>query len=555
MSWRIPLVAGNPAQDPASYSRFVLPFAYELVQATHREGPVWLPEADAKPEPHEDERQHSRERYFTAETATVLYRRTGRFRLGNAAQRPKGFKVPRRGGRGSYRVEIATPRLILFEMTKSGVRRSENRADLLTTGFLVLELFFPDPDRAPSLDELLELNEVFRHFVPPYRLHAEDTKEGGGRRGMRTVLGDLSVDLAEGGDRCGEIQGDDDLERLYFERWASLLERPLQTHPGQCFRLFPREWAARGRNWYRQPLPDDGTGWVAHADSRAFVWTCALTKKGLGDVRERFGKDSSDAAELGYWIKLLNVDAPDAKPESASDFEKEWARERTMIRWQHLGTVYGFAYHGGAALAPAISGPDIWRDFGDYYFDQSLLLLYLRLTSFRFSRELSRVTAEARDQASREWRDTWHRDFKRLRRDFAFFTNLYQFPLLSNQQQGVELYALARRVLDVDDLFKEIQGEVESTHALFEMEVARDQSDTTTRLTVVATVGLLLSIVVGFFGMNILFGAEDRPVGRDLMMLGFGVVVAWIILGFVNRSPKRLDRVLRLFQKDHEDKR
>ena len=54
-------------------------------------------------------------------------------------------------------------------------------------------------------------------------------------------------------------------------------------------------------------------------------------------------------------------------------------------------------------------------------------------------------------QALKQWRQA----FQSLRRDFAMFTNLYEFPLLSNQQQGVEMYEKARENMDVGQLLRD----------------------------------------------------------------------------------------------------
>jgi hypothetical protein len=543
MPLTIPLVCGDPAgEEPASFTRFVLPFGYQLEAGGARKGPAWQVETAAV--------SPARQRYFTTETSRVLFRRARRFVLQDLDAEHRSFAVPRRDGRGEYRVAIATPRLVLFEWRKAQPGAGPDRDDVLATGFLLLDLFFPDVGKAPDLDELLELNEVFRHCVPPFEDHVRDGPEAGGRRGLATVLGDLPVDLCEAaGPRVRDRRDGEPLQALYFERWAALLDRPVE-HGGERWRLFPGTWAQRARSWYHQPLPetDDGTGWVVYADSRAFVWTCALLGDGVDTLRRMLEEPAAHAADLGHWVKLLNVDAPGSEPASATGFERCWARERTYERWQEQGTAYGFSYHSGALLGPPLTEPAIWRHFSDLYFDQTLLLLYLRVSSFRFSRRLSEVTECARGSGGPE---QWQHDFRALRRDFAFFTNLYQFPLLSNQQQGVELYALARRHLDVGALFEEIRSEVESTHAFIEMVVAHDHSRTATRLTVVATAGLLLSVVVGFFGMNIL--APDRASGlgirRELVLFLLGVVVAWAVLASVNLHATKFDRAFRFWRK------
>jgi Mg2+ and Co2+ transporter CorA len=140
------------------------------------------------------------------------------------------------------------------------------------------------------------------------------------------------------------------------------------------------------------------------------------------------------------------------------------------------------------------------------YFDMFLLLLYVRVTLFRFSTQLTVISKGARGQQGDNI-EKWSEEFEKLRWQFALFTNLYQFPLISNQQQGLELYALARKCLDVDDLYKEVQSEVRSSHEFILQKQQQRQSETTTRLTMVATIGLALSIVLAFLSTD--FGKRE----------------------------------------------
>ena len=103
-------------------------------------------------------------------------------------------------------------------------------------------------------------------------------------------------------------------------------------------------------------------------------------------------------------------------------------------------------------------------------------------------------------------------EFQALRLSFTVFTNLYQFPRISNQQQGIEMYALAREHMDVNGLYGEIEEEIHHTHDYLAAQTSLDLAHTTTRLTVVATLGLVFALAAGFLGMNILVvdGPEIR---------------------------------------------
>jgi hypothetical protein len=202
------------------------------------------------------------------------------------------------------------------------------------------------------------------------------------------------------------------------------------------------------------------------------------------------------------------VDLPGASSPSA--FEREWLRERTYLRWAHFGSLYGFTVHSGAAVLPPSRDLELWRHFRENYFDQTLLLLYARTGLFRFSRWLADVSGKARGREPDD-REPLLEDLTQVRQSLTLFSNLYLYPLLSNHQQSLEMYTLARRVMDLEELTGELRQQIEGSHDLVEMqadreeaEAARSQISLTERLNVVAAVGLVFSVATSFLGMNII---------------------------------------------------
>ncbi len=234
---------------------------------------------------------------------------------------------------------------------------------------------------------------------------------------------------------------------------------------------------------------------------------------------------------------MLNVDQPkNSKHEThnSSRFEQEWAKQRTYLRWAESGTFYGFAYHGGAMLAAPMDEPPLWRHFGQMYFDQVLLLLYLRVTLFRFSTQLNNIssaTMKCSDHARDNNRE-WLEHFQQLRRTFMHFTNLYQFPLISNQQQGIEMYSLAREVMDVDEFYREIKEEIHNANDYLTAQENHQLTDTTTKLTKVATIVLPIVLASSFLGMNMFSG--EGCWSSIFMWALFTVIVA---VGYLKLIP------------------
>lgn len=123
--------------------------------------------------------------------------------------------------------------------------------------------------------------------------------------------------------------------------------------------------------------------------------------------------------------------------------------------------------------------------------------------TFRFSESLSRLSSDMRRHGD-ALPEPLRERFDELRRELALFTNLYQFPLVSNQQQGLELYSLARKWLDIDQLFREVQQEIESTHSYVELRDTQRLARATAILSYVGSVGLALGLAMAFLGMNVI---------------------------------------------------
>lgn len=602
------LCTGDPVYgtEAASFSRFVLPFRYHLQggdkaiisRVKSQNKSCFFERANVNDWLHSPEGQIqdtsgfldcSRSRYLAPETTEVLYHRAQWFILRTKPDNQQNacfrtFNIPswRRqpsssGEKGSksrpksIKVCMRPPALVLFE---SPLREDEiepdeaakKEEDLLHVGFLVVELFFPKndsmPEATPVLEDLLALNDQFRNWVRPFREHSQLNFPDNYRYFLEEAPIDHNQSIGNITQR--NCRDDPELERrLYFERWAWLLDLPiLESSTDKSWSILPvkepGDWADEARKWvdpHYSPDPNMdksvsslipgkragmNRGWSIYSDHRTFVWTCAIYKsEKLSQTIEHCdtcARDRMLPEELGHWIKLLNVDAAEIGTDASrtTTFEREWAFERTYRRWAKKGTLYGFNYHCGAMLSGPVKNPDTWRHFGQMYFDQALLLLYIRMVLFRFSMRLYEISAKARDKNrlrdKPEEMEVFRNDFESLRFKFDLFCNLYQFPLMSNQQQAIEMYSIARRQMDLDDLFKEIQAEIKGTHEFLVNYQSQQINQSAGLLTIVATIGLGLSLVIGFFGMNIIvdhiFGYnEEKNMGRFLIEIIVFIVV------------------------------
>lgn len=507
---QIPLISGDPERKPASFSRFVLPFAYRLM-AVHmpdllRWGrppatgswdhiPRWevaTDDIEVIPEPagaHVPLRQ--RVRYFTVETAEVLFGpRTRRLRLRcNDQDLPPALVTA-----GGVKALLAAPELVLFECSP-GDRKA---CDVLRMGLLVLSVHFAENELDST--RLMRFNDAFRNFREPFPGYPPGPPD------LRAIAWLSQL-------RTRSQASTHNPDAPYQRLWLDLLEAPLLLD-GHAYQIFDGETAARAReNLQLQDVLHPGA--IIHADYRAHTWTAAVAEdgacclnakpssgsqdsgQGVRGILQRWMNDSepapqtmiSPAARQG-WLRLLNVDAPGSgsahdSTAIASDFHVEWARQHTYMRWAPE-TLYGFTPHSGAAWLPAWTEPPVWNHFRQLYFDQVCLMLYLRSTIFGFSREISALSRNMQRGLKKA-----HRDFSRLELQFSLFTNLYQFPLLSHQQQALEMYAPLRSALQIDEYYSEVQDEIRHMADVFDRRHDSQIRSIGVAIAIIATLGVV----------------------------------------------------------------
>ncbi|HIP38301.1 MAG TPA: hypothetical protein EYG88_02755 [Desulfocapsa sulfexigens] len=479
----INLMSGNPwgtgglkPANPASFSRFILPFSYTLQAIQERKQFGRNKELYFKSIPTADF-DRERIRYFTSETAEVLYGRAVWGQIpedvwDSNKERCGSFSFNAQKSGQTLLIKIAQPWVVLFEGRKQG-----GTHELLQNGFLILETYLDSENRTASLDDMLEFNDLFRFFDIPYTDHF---------KGYVEALSDFPSDYSTGQkiSYCSH-----DLQFLeYKNSWLSLLRLPLYQDDTWYSMVPAQSLEHEKKNDLECHLDCGKNKCLIYADNRAFVWTCAIVEKGAHTLCEKYSMNVEEPWESGHWLRLLNVDSPGDTPRQSHSgikkFEKEWLKKRTYLRWTDEGTYYGYCYHSGAMLAPSSSPIPLWFHFGQMYFDQIVLLFYLRITLFAFSRDLTYLNDDNEVIFLQK-------EFKNLRHSFAKFTNLYQFPLISNQQQGVEMYDIARTHMDIEDLFNDVKNEITSTHEFLAMNATEKLDDMVFRLTII---GLIIAL-------------------------------------------------------------
>lgn len=497
------LECGNPEEKSATFSRFVYPFAYGVRcrQPGENDSQLhYVESGTAKGQGGKENFFKSRREYFTHETSEVLFDSAKWLQIAEDGWKktPWANSIIFHCRGKEVAVSMLPPQLVLFEWPTDNTIKTEIKGDaeILQTGLLIVDLYFPeptDPKNHPEIDDLLFINNHFRYFRRPYNQCAKN---------FRNLLAEVPVEYCGSSLKKVKDFSDEDGE-AYLLRWTNLIDVPINSSV--------------------VIKPDNRV----YADNRTYVWSAAILKEGVKSLQRSFHCSNWEAHTYGHWIRLLNVDSPDTsgcpgKTHSLiSQFERKWAEDRTYHRWEESGTWYGFSYHSGVLLGGTDSGIPSVCHFRQMYFDIALLLFYMRVCLFRFSRELAATIKEDENKIPNL--------FKELRRRFLTFTIRYQYPLLSNQQQAIEMYTLAREHFDIKELYEELKGEIDNTHQFREAVEQHKLAVDANHLAKYGIPFIIASLVASIFGMN----AMDYPFldwGRRLISTGLPE-------GFFWRSP------------------
>ncbi len=548
------ILTGNPAKKKAASStRFVFPFFYELQEYDGEVPPSSLEEKkeDKKKdflffkeneENKEDKGWEARRNYFTSEVEKVLFSSTKWLRIENWSESSwkEGILLYLNGK--EVRIAMQPPQLVLFECPKHPKqKREEDQYDnVLQTGFLLLDLYFPEENSSVLLKDLLLFNDLFRYTQCPYPEH---------KKMFIQLLKDIPTTYYSDKKSDEEIitigsEKDSLEERVYTYRWLNLLKIPIKNSDESYCQL---SISAKDKGY---------------KDERAYVWSTAVLEKGGQSLQEKFAepgvteKPKLEAQHYGHWIKFLNVDSPaqtENQTHQATEFEKEWAKERTYHRWEESGTWYGFSYHSGVMLTSPESAL-FTKHFSGMYFDMALLFFYTRVILFRYSRQIFEIQEE-QEKAKKQNKD-FLKKYSSLRKSFLKFSIRYQFPLLSNQQQGIELCEIVRKYFDIDELYMEIKTEIEAAYNFVEMQEAREISATANKIgenglyfAIAAFLGILFSLDVDKYPIVDWINLFCQEQGKSLLSLGENHnFMSWWIIALIIASPlliKALNKLIK----------
>lgn len=243
----------------------------------------------------------------------------------------------------------------------------------------------------------------------------------------------------------------------------------------------------------------------------------ALMRVSRGDWARLCFADGAGEAELPYSHRFLE------------NFEDECCYDRffpSPVSPYLTSRILFSGYHMAIAGSGWFMDNVLVLHFRRHYFQLGLAchmeVASLLAASSRVT-DAVRVLNGAADRARS--RRAFEKKMQVIERDFLEFVHLFHFTGMSNQTQAAEMLALWRGRLGLPGLFDDVRSEIDTANQFLIACDQAEQAEATSRLNVVAAVGVVLGLALAFLGMNVLVG------GPDASSPGFGDVFGWRVLG------------------------
>lgn len=115
----------------------------------------------------------------------------------------------------------------------------------------------------------------------------------------------------------------------------------------------------------------------------------------------------------------------------------------------------------------------------------------------------SRITKAVERFGDREHEAELSASLQDIERDFLQYVHRFRFTGVSGQLQPTELHSRLRALMGLDEIFEDIRTELETAVAFLAAREAEHSTEAAERLNIVASLGVVLALVMGFFSMNI----------------------------------------------------
>lgn len=218
------------------------------------------------------------------------------------------------------------------------------------------------------------------------------------------------------------------------------------------------------------------------------------------------------------WYKYLFIDGNGINVKN-TEMKEQLLKKATYDRWSDNGTLWGVSRYSMVVLTDS-SGFWLSRHLHSMYSQMIIILLATRSSILRFSDEVATLASD----------DTLEIDrLTRLYQRYLIFYNRLNFKELTHQEQGIELYNMAREQMKIDEHIEKLDNKFTK---LFEFANLQEEKKSTQSMNDISKIGAIFlppSLLVALFSM----GIYDYDKSLTSLFVGLSATFASAVLGYV----------------------
>lgn len=241
------------------------------------------------------------------------------------------------------------------------------------------------------------------------------------------------------------------------------------------------------------------------------------------------------------WYQYLFIDG-NGKNCQSKHMSQKLIKESTYDRWIEWGTLFGLSRYSFVTLTGSEFGKNILLPhMQTMYFQMFSLLLAYRATIIKFADDIQEVTQGLPMNISD--------GTSSLYKNYLDFMNQLYFKEVTAQDQGIELYEQAVKIMKIEVYLKDLDNEISELHTYVEMiaEKRRKKEEElrNQRLEKISELGAVFlppTLLAGIYGMNI-FAFNDTLTSVSIGLFSM-VLVMFLGYGSVKKKIKPLFAIL-----------
>jgi hypothetical protein len=421
--------------------------------------------------------------------------------------------------------------------------------NLYSTGVGVLSFHLCNREIGQSSeDDILRINQYGRRLYPPFfAINPEITgtpdqfKAGGFEYGLENSKGKELADAIT----IGYDEHIEDFSR--YNNSAQFNTNPFQLPNGIKF-LFEgvpltveKECSTQDNKIFISPLLDDRMFvqcWYGNDDLAYKLAIDLEDEKHKRPIKKEvnYGYKSNE-----WWYKYLFIDGGIRTCQNG-EMTYNFIKDQTNDRWIELGTLYGISRYSFMALTGSLEN---LKDNNAHYLINHMQTMYYKMVELCLVQRacILRFSDEVTHLSSMKMKDDPYLSEKvsSLYKQYIRFINKIYFREVTAQEQGIELYNLLQKQMQLEKNVKCLDEEIQELHNYVLLVQEKKQNRNIELITLIGAMFVVPTYISSFLGMNLIPTNHDNSIqSRNILILLIpliiGPIVYYLFIGKKNIS-------------------